>query len=93
MKNLHEAQQEFRRDYVVKALLEEGGNQCRAAEILGVHRNMIGRILSENGITMMHVRETIRRRKGLPECRRERDRAVAHPRPTEASCREKEGTQ
>ena len=70
MKNLHEAQQEFRRDYVVKALLEAGGNQCRAAEILGVHRNMIGRILSENGITMMHVRETIRRRKGLPEYRR-----------------------
>ena len=71
MKTLQEAVAEFRRDYVVKAIIEANGSQGRAADMLGVHRNCLGRILAENGISMMDVRETARQKnRGDLELRR-----------------------
>jgi len=61
MKTLYEATAEFRKQYILNALMEARGNQCRAAEILGVHRNLLGRVLKENDITMREVRDKWRR--------------------------------
>jgi DNA-binding NtrC family response regulator len=43
--SLKEAQQAFRKRYVEEALRRCNGNVQEAADLVGVHRNMIARIL------------------------------------------------
>jgi len=41
-----EAVREFKKAFLTKVLLENRGNQCQAAKILGMHRNSLGRTLA-----------------------------------------------
>lgn len=38
--------EEFRRSLIKTVIASEGGNQCKAAKVLGVHRNTINRIIN-----------------------------------------------
>jgi DNA-binding NtrC family response regulator len=42
-----EAVREFRKIFIGRVLEQNGGNQVRAAQKLGMHRNTLGRTLSE----------------------------------------------
>lgn len=44
---LEEAVQEFEKKFIKQALEQSGGNQSRAASILGIHRNTLSRKLGE----------------------------------------------
>jgi len=44
---LEEAVQEFEKRFIKQALEQSGGNQSRAASILGIHRNTLSRKLGE----------------------------------------------
>ena len=44
-----EAVREFKRQYLREVLLKHRGNQCKAAEELGMHRNTLSRAMSELG--------------------------------------------
>lgn len=46
-----EAVNTFRRVYLLEQLRECGWNQCRAAIVLGIHRNTLARQMVECGIT------------------------------------------
>jgi transcriptional regulator with GAF, ATPase, and Fis domain len=53
----------WQREYVLAALVEAAGNQVRAASNLGIHRNSIGRMMGECGITKGVVKEALASRK------------------------------
>ena len=42
-----DAQREFEKKFISQVLLKADGNLCRAAEVLGMHRNTLSRKLSE----------------------------------------------
>ena len=42
-----DAQREFEKHFIAKALSSTGGNFSRAAELLGIHRNTLSRKVSE----------------------------------------------
>jgi hypothetical protein len=42
-----EAVREFKKAFLTKVLVENRGNQCQAAKVLGMHRNSLGRTLSD----------------------------------------------
>jgi DNA-binding NtrC family response regulator len=42
-----DAQREFEKKFIAQVLLKADGNLCRAAEVLGMHRNTLSRKLSE----------------------------------------------
>jgi len=44
---LEEALEEFEKRFIKQALEQSGGNQSRAATILGIHRNTLSRKLDE----------------------------------------------
>jgi DNA-binding NtrC family response regulator len=44
---LEEAVQEFEKKFIRQALEQSGGNQSRAASVLGIHRNTLSRKLDE----------------------------------------------
>ena len=44
---LEEAVEEFEKKFIKQALEQSGGNQSRAASILGIHRNTLSRKLGE----------------------------------------------
>jgi len=50
---LEEALEEFEKKFIKQALEQSGGNQSRAASILGIHRNTLSRKLDE--YKMHHV--------------------------------------
>jgi DNA-binding NtrC family response regulator len=45
-----EAVRGFKRDLLADALRAARGNQCKAAEMLGIHRNTMNRLISELGL-------------------------------------------
>lgn len=47
---------EAKRKYLLFVLTEAKGNQCKAAEMMHVHRNTTNRLLSESGITNQEIR-------------------------------------
>ena len=47
---LREAEQEFRRQHLRRALASTGGNQTKAAEILGIRRSSLNRQMKELGL-------------------------------------------
>jgi len=56
-----EAVREFKRVFLTKVLLENGGNQCQAAKALGMHRNSLGRTLAHLDMDARALRTQLRR--------------------------------
>lgn len=56
-----EAVREFKKQYILEVLSHHRGNQCRAAEELGMHRNTLSRTLAELGMDSSQIRQGIRR--------------------------------
>ena len=56
-----EAVREFKRQYLREVLVTHRGNQCKAAEELGMHRNTLSRAMAELGLDLTEVRATLKR--------------------------------
>ena len=56
-----EAVREFKKQYLREVLVAHRGNQCKAAEELGMHRNTLSRTLSELGLEVAEVRANLKR--------------------------------
>ena len=54
---LEEAMAEFEKKFIKRVLEHARGNQCRAAETLGIHRNTLSRKITE-----YHLDQASRRR-------------------------------
>ncbi len=59
--NYEEALRQFKRRYILEVLAQHKGNQCRAAEELGMHRNTLSRTLTELEISTAQIKQGIRR--------------------------------
>ena len=51
-----EAVREFKKRFILNVLRQNKGNQCRAARELGMHRNTLGRTISELKIDIRQFR-------------------------------------
>ena len=51
-----DAVREFKRQYLREVLVAHRGNQCKAAEELGMHRNTLSRAMAELGLDLAEVR-------------------------------------
>ena len=56
-----DAVREFKRQYLREVLLAHRGNQCRAAEELGMHRNTLSRTMADLGLSLAEVRAGLKR--------------------------------
>jgi Fis family transcriptional regulator, factor for inversion stimulation protein len=56
-----EAVREFKRRYILEVLSRHRGNQCKAAEELGMHRNTLSRTLAELEMDSAQIRQGMRR--------------------------------
>lgn len=56
-----DAVREFKRRYLLEVLARHRGNQCKAAEELGMHRNTLSRTLAELEIEPSQVRMGLKR--------------------------------
>lgn len=55
-----DAVREFKRNVLLKAIKQEGGNLCRVSVRLGVHRNTVNRIMREVGFSSEQVKQYLR---------------------------------
>ena len=56
-----EALRQFKRRYILEVLAHHKGNQCKAAEELGMHRNTLSRTLAELDMDTAQIRNGMRR--------------------------------
>lgn len=56
-----EAVREFKKQYLREVLMAHRGNQCKAAEELGMHRNTLSRAMAELGLDLAEVRAGLKR--------------------------------
>jgi len=56
-----DAVREFKRQYLREVLVAHRGNQCKAAEELGIHRNTLSRAMAELGLELAEVRSALKR--------------------------------
>ena len=56
-----EAVREFKRQYLREVLIANKGNQCKAAEELGVHRNTLSRAMADLELDLAEVRSVRKR--------------------------------
>jgi DNA-binding NtrC family response regulator len=56
-----EAVREFKKRFILTVLEQNGGNQCRAARELGMHRNTLSRTIAELKLDIRSVRGLTRR--------------------------------
>lgn len=56
-----DAVREFKKRYILEVLAHHRGNQCKAAEELGMHRNTLSRTLTELGMDSAQIRKGMRR--------------------------------
>lgn len=56
-----DAVREFKRQYLREVLVAHRGNQCKAAEELGMHRNTLSRAMAELGLSLTEVRIGLKR--------------------------------
>ena len=56
-----EAVRQFKRRYLLEVLAQHRGNQCKAAEELGMHRNTLRRTLAELDLDTIQIRQGMRR--------------------------------
>jgi DNA-binding NtrC family response regulator len=69
-----EAVRQFKRRYILEVLAQHKGNQCKAAEELGMHRNTLSRTLAELDLDTAQLRHGVRR---PPMSERPRQRTAA----------------
>ena len=56
-----EAVRQFKKRYILEVLAQHKGNQCKAAEELGMHRNTLSRTLAELDMDTAQIRNGMRR--------------------------------
>ena len=56
-----DAVREFKRQYLREVLIAHRGNQCKAADELGMHRNTLSRTMAELGLDLSDVRAGLKR--------------------------------
>lgn len=56
-----EAIRQFKRRYILEVLAQHKGNQCKAADELGMHRNTLSRTLAELELDTAQIRHGMRR--------------------------------
>ena len=56
-----EAVRQFKKRYILEVLAHHKGNQCKAAEELGMHRNTLSRTISELKIDVRQLRDGVKR--------------------------------
>lgn len=56
-----DAVREFKKQYLREVLIAHRGNQCKAAEELGMHRNTLSRTMAELGLGLAEVRAGLKR--------------------------------
>lgn len=56
-----EAVRQLKRRYIYEVLAQHKGNQCKAAEELGMHRNTLSRTLAELEMDTAQIRNGMRR--------------------------------
>lgn len=56
-----DALRQFKRRYILEVLAQHRGNQCKAAEELGMHRNTLSRTLAELDLDTAAIRSGTRR--------------------------------
>jgi DNA-binding NtrC family response regulator len=56
-----EAVREFKKQYLREVLVAHRGNQCKAAEELGMHRNTLSRAMADLGLELAEVRAGLKR--------------------------------
>jgi DNA-binding NtrC family response regulator len=56
-----EAVREFKRQYLREVLIAHRGNQCKAADELGMHRNTLSRAMAELELDLAEVRAGLKR--------------------------------
>ena len=59
--NYADAVREFKKRYLYEVLAHHRGNQCKAAEELGMHRNTLSRTLAELDMNTTAIRNGMRR--------------------------------
>lgn len=55
-----DAIREFKKRYILEVLAHHKGNQCKAADELGMHRNTLSRTLTELDMDTAQIRNGIR---------------------------------
>src|ERR1700738_1768474 len=55
-----DAVRQFKKRYILEVLAHHKGNQCKAADELGMHRNTLSRTLSELELDTAQIRSQIR---------------------------------
>ena len=56
-----DAVRQFKRQYLLEVLRANRGNQCKAAEELGMHRNTLSRTMAELDLEVAEVRAGLKR--------------------------------
>ena len=56
-----DAVREFKKQYLREVLVAHRGNQCKAADELGMHRNTLSRAMAELGLSLAEVRAGLKR--------------------------------
>ena len=56
-----DAVREFKKQYLREVLVAHRGNQCKAAEELGMHRNTLSRAMAELKLDLSEVRAGLKR--------------------------------
>jgi DNA-binding NtrC family response regulator len=56
-----DAVREFKKQYLRQVLLSNRGNQCKAADELGMHRNTLSRTMADLGLDLAEVRASLKR--------------------------------
>lgn len=56
-----DALREFKKQYLREVLTAHRGNQCKASEELGMHRNTLSRTMAELGLSLAEVRAGLKR--------------------------------
>ena len=56
-----DAVREFKRQYLREVLIAHRGNQCKAAEEMGIHRNTLSRTMAELGLSLAEIRAVLKR--------------------------------
>lgn len=56
-----DAVREFKKQYLREVLVAHRGNQCKAAEELGMHRNTLSRTMANLGLTQAELSASLKR--------------------------------
>jgi Fis family transcriptional regulator, factor for inversion stimulation protein len=70
-----DAVRQFKRRYILEVLANHKGNQCKAADELGMHRNTLSRTLAALDMDTAQIRNGMRR---PPTSERPRVQSIAH---------------